>query len=92
MAKEPWERIAKEQYGLWRNNPVTMAFFSFCSDYAEALEAEVLRRWKSKELTLDLEKEAAGRIDAIHEVVEVDYYTITSFYGLDEPKEEIDAA
>jgi len=64
--------IDKDEFEVWRDHPVTQAFFAFMRAEAEAAE----HNWKAnawagnrKYLDLTIHAEIAGRVDAINQIL-----------------------
>lgn len=74
-------RISREQYGLWRNSPVTLTVFKFLESYRDQVRREHLERWEQGELEPQLEIRALGVILFTESFLELTYDAIEAAYN-----------
>lgn len=74
--------ISKEQFGLWKHEPVTRWFFEFLKSKQEFLKSAALEQWLSNS---SWPETVRGQIIELTETVDLQYEAIVQFY------EEMDA-
>lgn len=73
--------ITKEQFGLWKHEPVTKWFFEFLKAKQAFMKSAALDEWlagKSWPETI------RGQIIELDEIVNIERATILAFYGIEE--------
>jgi hypothetical protein len=87
-----WNSITPEQYNLWKNHPVTLAMMEYYGDFAKSLTEHLLKQWLGDTLKLSEEHEIRGRVNTLEEMINQPYHVMRQFYGLEEVKDDLDAA
>lgn len=81
-------RISREQFSLWRNNPVTLTVFEFLRAYKRQVEAEHVERWTTGEMDDQLEARALGVILFTNSFLELTFDAIEAAYLEEEQQDE----
>lgn len=76
-------RISKEQFALWRNNPVTLTIFRYLEAYCTAQKQLHLDRWISGEAVSDpdFEVKARGVIIFVEEFASLQYEELSQTFN-----------
>lgn len=76
--------ITKEQFGLWKHEPVTKWFFEFLRNKQEFLKASALDQWLANSAWPETVR---GQIIELEEVLQTDTEVIETFYRKDDGSE-----
>ena len=80
-------RVTREQFGLWRQNPVTQTVYRFLEAYRDMVRQEHLERWEQGKLDEQLESRAIGVILFTESFLELSFDAIEAAYA-DEDRRE----
>ena len=81
--------ITKEQFNLWKHEPVTRWFFAFLKDKQDFLKSAALEQWLNSS---SWPETVRGQIIELSEIAETSHEAIQSFYTReDESRTESDA-
>lgn len=70
--------ITKEQFGLWKHEPVTRFFFDYLINKRAFLKSAALDMWLGDPKSLT--ETIRGQIIELEEVIELPYEAISEFY------------
>jgi hypothetical protein len=76
--------ITKEQFGLWKHEPVTKWFFEFLRNKQEFLKTQALDQWLASSAWPETVR---GQIIELDEIANIERAAILAFYGNIEEKE-----
>lgn len=76
--------MTKEQYGLWKHEPVTRWFFDYLINKQAFLRSASLEMWLSDPKSLS--ETVRGQIIELDEIIELPFEAIEAFY---QEREEI---
>ena len=76
--------ITKEQYGLWKHDPVSKWFFEFLRDKQAFLKASALDQWLANSAWPETVR---GQIIELDEVIHLEHQAIQEFYRKDDGTE-----
>jgi hypothetical protein len=81
--------ITREQFGLWKHEPVTKWFFEFLRDKQAFLKSAALEQWLN---SAQWPETVRGQIIELSEILETSHDAIQAFYERDdESRTESDA-
>lgn len=80
--------ITAQQYGAWRQHPMTRFMLQYMDDFADTLVAKANADWLAGTLELKDSDEMRGRINCLKEVTTLPWSAIAAFYGIEKPEEE----
>lgn len=69
--------ITREQFGLWKHEPVTKWFFEFLRNKQAFLKSAALDQWLSSS---EWPETVRGQIIELQEIAELPYEAIEAFY------------
>ena len=70
--------LTKEQFGLWKHEPVTQWFFDYLINKQAFLKSAALEMWLSDPKSLS--ETVRGQIIELEEMIELPYDAIEAFY------------
>ena len=73
--------ITKEQFGLWKHEPVTKWFFEFLMQKQKFMKSAALDEWLGGKAWPETVR---GQIIELDEIVNIERATILAFYGIEE--------
>lgn len=73
--------ITKEQFGLWKHEPVTKWFFEFLKDKREFMKSQALEQWLNDSAWPETVR---GQIIELDEIANIERAAILAFYGIEE--------
>lgn len=76
--------ITREQFGLWKHEPVTKWFFEFLKDKQAFLKSAALEQWLNNSAWPETVR---GQLIELDEIANVERATIMAFYGIEEKEE-----
>jgi hypothetical protein len=77
--------ITKEQFGLWKHEPVTKWFLEFLNAKKEFLKSAALDEWLAGKAWPEAIR---GQIIELEEIANVDRSAILAFYGIEEKEDD----
>ncbi len=82
--------IKDSDFNAWKHHPVSKMVFKYMKDYRESLIKKVVEDWQKGTLPLATEHRAAGRLDLIDDILNLEFSSIEAFYDdAQETKEQV---
>lgn len=78
--------ITKDQFGFWRNHPVTKIILQYMKDKSEAIESNMLIGWKSGSMKLVDEQVWRGHHQSLVMMQNLSWADVMDFYGVEMPE------
>jgi hypothetical protein len=75
----------KEQFGLWKHEPVTKWFFEFLRSKQEFLKKSALDQWLASSAWPETVR---GQIIELDEIANIERAEILAFYGIEEKEND----
>lgn len=73
--------ITKEQFGLWKHDPVSKLFFNYLTNKRAFLKHAALEQWVAGSQSFsDCNQTVRGQIIELEEIIELPFEAIEAFY------------